>query len=314
MTVYSDFVKQWASDHGLSYGCAVSTAQIKIDFKKFKAGQPYGEFETNVNARKKSTKANENAQMGAEDKNLAMPRSKINASQLINKLQQIKEMVSMGLEDRNVAMPRSNINARDLINKLKQIKELVSMGSEDKNIEPVMEEVEVNPRKKLTKQARKRESNERFDMMGEDFNMNNFERNFERAKQARERSSMGAEDINVARPKPRININDLINKLEKIREKSKQAKERSSMGSEDRNVAVKKTGSEEKIKKYIEKLNKIKDEIYNINLREDAVMVKINASKNPPDILTKQAKNLRKKYIELNKEVENIVEELKKLK
>jgi len=134
------------------------------------------------------------------------------------------------------------------------------------------------------------------------------------AKQTKERSSMGSEDINVARPKPRVNINELINKLEKIRDKAKQTRDRSSMGSEDKNVAVKKTGSEKKIKKYIEKLNKIKDEIYNINLREDAVMVKINASKNPSDILTKQAKNLRKKYIELNTEVENIVDEIRKLK
>lgn len=53
MTVYSDFVKTWASDHNLSYGCAVSQPQIKSDYLKFKAGEPYGEFETNLNPRKK---------------------------------------------------------------------------------------------------------------------------------------------------------------------------------------------------------------------------------------------------------------------
>lgn len=137
MTVYSDFVKQWASDNGVSYGCAVSMPQIKLDFIKFKAGEY--EFEITPAPKKKSRKreANErfsmmsedfnvndferanqsfeNQQMGSQDRNIAMPRSKINAAQLINKLKQIKELASMGKQDRNVGLNISN-----LINQLEE--------------------------------------------------------------------------------------------------------------------------------------------------------------------------------------------------
>ena len=53
---YVEFVRQWAKDNGLTYMCAIGNPKLKADYLKFKAGEPYGEFELNVNARKKPKK------------------------------------------------------------------------------------------------------------------------------------------------------------------------------------------------------------------------------------------------------------------
>ena len=42
MTKYSEFVKQWAKDNNLTYGCAISNPQLKTDYANFKKT---GEFD-----------------------------------------------------------------------------------------------------------------------------------------------------------------------------------------------------------------------------------------------------------------------------
>jgi len=37
MTIWTDYVREWASKKNLSYGCAISKPEIKIDYKRFKA-------------------------------------------------------------------------------------------------------------------------------------------------------------------------------------------------------------------------------------------------------------------------------------
>jgi len=53
---YVEFVREWSKDNNLTYMCAIGNPNLKADYLKFKAGEPYGEFELNVNARKKPKK------------------------------------------------------------------------------------------------------------------------------------------------------------------------------------------------------------------------------------------------------------------
>ena len=121
---YVEFVKQWSKDNGLSYMCSIGDPRLKADYLKFKAGEY--EFEITPAPKKKSRKreANERFSMMSEDFN-------VNDFERAN---QSFENQQMGSQDRNIAMPRSKINATQLINKLKQIKELASMGKQDKNV------------------------------------------------------------------------------------------------------------------------------------------------------------------------------------
>lgn len=113
---YVEFVKQWSKDNGLSYMCSIGDPRLKADYLNFKAGEPYGkEIDFQPKSKKKSSAKMERSGMGLEDVNVGMPRSKINTAQLINKLQQIKELASMGKQDRNVGLNISN-----LINQLEE--------------------------------------------------------------------------------------------------------------------------------------------------------------------------------------------------
>ena len=36
MTIWTDYVREWAAKNNLSYGCAISKPEIKVDYKRFK--------------------------------------------------------------------------------------------------------------------------------------------------------------------------------------------------------------------------------------------------------------------------------------
>ena len=91
MTIWTDFVKDWAAKNNMTYGCAISKPQIKIDYKRFK--------EQNKAPTKKQGKveAKERSSMSQQDKNVAIPRRKTSASEL----KQATELRGMSQQDRN---------------------------------------------------------------------------------------------------------------------------------------------------------------------------------------------------------------------
>ena len=111
MTIWTDFVKDWAAKNNMTYGCAISKPQIKIDYKRFK--------EQNKAPTKKQGKveAKERSSMSQQDKNVAIPRRKTSASEL----KQATELRGMSQQDRNVAIPRSKINVDQEIEEEEEI-------------------------------------------------------------------------------------------------------------------------------------------------------------------------------------------------
>ena len=87
-----EHVRKWSADHGVTYMCATSMPACKEAYKKGKAP-------------KNTQKANRE-QMGMEDKDVALPKAKISADTLKDKISQIKEAKKMGIEDIKSAMLR----------------------------------------------------------------------------------------------------------------------------------------------------------------------------------------------------------------
>ena len=138
---YVEFVKMWSRDNNLSYMCAVTDPRLKSDYLKYKKGE---EIEVNFKPLKRriTKQAKELKGMSQQDRNVAMPRSKINASQLISKLEQIKELAGMGSQDRNVGLKISNV-----INQLEQeIEEEIDFEPAPKKKPPKssLEKIKVN--------------------------------------------------------------------------------------------------------------------------------------------------------------------------
>ena len=96
-------------------------------------------------SKKKSSSKMERSGMGSEDVNVGMPRSKINATQLISKLEQIKELTSMGKQDRNV-----KLNISNLINQLEEEIDFTPAPKKKskKQSKPKVELVEEEPKPK----------------------------------------------------------------------------------------------------------------------------------------------------------------------
>lgn len=87
-----EHVRKWSAENGVTYMCATSMPECKEAYKKGKAP--------------KNTKKANIEQMGMEDRDVALPKAKISADTLKDKLSQIKEAKKMGIEDIKSAMLR----------------------------------------------------------------------------------------------------------------------------------------------------------------------------------------------------------------
>ena len=231
MTKYSEFVKSWASEHNLTYGCAVSKPEIKRDYALFKKG----EYEISITP---------------------APKAKAKRPK-----KQAKECLGMCSEDRNVLMRKAPFTSSQLQQAMSNL---------------TTEIIEIIPKAKAKRPT----------------------------KQAKERLGMGSEDRNVIMRKAPFTASELQQAMSNLTtDFVPKAKTRKSTSTK-----------EDKIRKLTEKIRKLGKERDEVSDREDIVLKKINATKNPSNILIKQATNLRKKFQELNEDIGNISDKIYKMR
>ena len=218
MTIYSEFVKSWASEHNLTYGCAVSKPEVKRDYALFKTG----EYEISITP---------------------APKAKAKRPK-----KQAKECLGMCSEDRNVLMKKAPFTSS-------QLQQAMSNLTTDF--------VPKAKAKRLTKQAKERLGMSSLSSIPDDVS-----------------ELTDASYMSVPKAKTRKSTSTKEDKIRKLTEK-------------------------------IRKLGKKRDEVSD---REDIVLKKINATKNPSNILIKQATNLRKKFQQLNEDIGNISDKIYKMR
>ena len=267
MTIYSEFVKSWASEHNLTYGCAVSKPEIKRDYALFKTG----EYEISITpapkakAKRPKKQAKECLGMCSEDRNVLMRKAPFTSSQLQQAMsnltteiipkakakrptKQAKERLGMGSEDRNVIMRKAPFTSSELQQAMSNL---------------TTDFVPKAKAKRLTKQAKERLGMSSLSSIPDDVS-----------------ELTDASYMSVPKAKTRKSTSTKEDKIRKLTEK-------------------------------IRKLGKKRDEVSD---REDIVLKKINATKNPSNILIKQATNLRKKFQELNEDIGNISDKIYKMR
>mgnify|MGYP003651441361 CR=1 FL=1 len=331
MTVYSDFIKQWSKDNGLSYMCSIGDPRLKADYLKFKAGEY--EFEITPAPKKKSRKreANERFSMMSEDFN-------VNDFERAN---QSFENQQMGSQDRNIAMPRSKINAAQLINKLKQIKELASMGKQDKNvglnisnlINQIEEAIDFTPapKKKSVPKTTKENMKKIKDAMvalvekyagklkdleikKSDMSLSVFK---EQKQNLLEKLDNVIENILNKQETSSEELSDIlemyIDELTLIYKKVDGLKDPIKKKVEGSKAKPKEESVEEKTKKLIAEKVVLNEELKKANLEKDKFLKKMNAIEEPSNEIKNQYMKLIFNYQEINNNIGKIQEKIYKL-
>ena len=135
MTIWTDYVREWAAKKNLSYGCAISKPEIKLDYKRFK--------EQNKPPTKKQGKAEskERGSMGSNDVNV-YPQEYITPAP--KKLTKQNEIIKNNLAD--IVNFLSN-STKKLITTMNRMSKKSFIGSKNKLIEAIkfsMEETLTN--------------------------------------------------------------------------------------------------------------------------------------------------------------------------
>jgi len=129
-------------------------------------------------------------------------------------------------------------------------------------------------------------------------------------KQSRERSSMDSEDANVLMRKRNISTKQ----LEQGRANLNNFKNLQELVIEDVVEPEFKLTKKEEIKLLVDEMHQYQDELIVVSDREEAILKKIDASKNPSPIIIKQATNLRKKKNSLSQMIEDLSVEIEEIK
>ena len=131
MTIWTDYVREWAAKKNLSYGCAISNPAIKLDYKRFK--------EQNKPPTKKQGKAEskERGSMGANDVNVypqeymtPAPKKLTKQNEIIKKnLSKIVDVLSGSVKKLVTSM--SSINKKTFITNKNKLIETIRFSMEE---------------------------------------------------------------------------------------------------------------------------------------------------------------------------------------
>jgi len=132
MTIWTDYVREWAAKKNLSYGCAISKPEIKLDYKRFK--------EQNKPPTKKQGKAEskERGSMGSNDVNV-YPQEYITPAPKKSKQTKENEIIKKNLAD--IVNYLSN-STKNLITNMNSISKKSFIERKNKLIEAIRESME----------------------------------------------------------------------------------------------------------------------------------------------------------------------------
>lgn len=131
MTIWTDYVRAWAAKKNLSYGCAISKPEIKIDYKRFKA--------QNAPPTKKQGKAEskERGSMSSNDVNVypqeyitPAPKKLTKQNEIIKKnLSKIVDVLSGSMKKLVISM--NNITKKSFITNKNKLIEAIRFSMEE---------------------------------------------------------------------------------------------------------------------------------------------------------------------------------------
>jgi len=132
MTIWTDYVREWAAKKNLSYGCAISKPEIKIDYKRFK--------EQNKPPTKKQGKAEskERGSMGANDVNV-YPQEYITPAPKKSKREKENEIIKKKLAEivdklsgsmKKLVISMNNITKKNFITNKNKLIEAIRVSME----------------------------------------------------------------------------------------------------------------------------------------------------------------------------------------